>query len=196
MPLEEPLREELRREIENEVEAIHRRAEEQGEALVAKAEHWSEQRTEEASRRLEEDCRLRLRRSLARAELEQRNEVLRLKRQAVDQVFQTARERLAEMQKEHAEAYEKRMSAVWESCRQLLPKKGLVVRLGPGLKKLGARLAAEDGVTVETDGQIFGLLVEAEEGRLHCDGSIPRLLERLRREREAELETILFGGKK
>jgi vacuolar-type H+-ATPase subunit E/Vma4 len=196
MPLEEPLREELRREIEDEVEAIRGRAEKQGEALVTKAERWSEQRTEEASRRLEEDCRLRLRRSLARAELEQRNEILRLKRQEVDQVFQMARERLTEMQKEHADAYEKLMSEVWENCRQLLPGKGLVVRLGPGLEKLGERLSAEDGVTVETDERTFGLLVEAEKGRLHCDGTIPRLLERLRREREAELEAVLFGGEK
>ena len=98
------------------------------------------------------------------------------------------------MQQADPAGYAELMAGVFENCRTLLPEGPLRVRLGPGLEALGGRLAGQEGVSVEIDAQIFGLLVEVNEGRLHCDGTIPRLLQRLRREREAELETVLFGG--
>jgi len=85
------------------------------------------------------------------------------------------------------------MSRVFENCRELLPEGSLQVRLGPGLEGLGERLKDQEELAVESDAQLFGLVVEAAQGRLQCDGTIPRLLTQLRREREADLEAILFG---
>jgi vacuolar-type H+-ATPase subunit E/Vma4 len=194
MPLETIFRDELQKEIEMEVDAIRRRAQEQGEALEAEAGRWAREWVAEEARRLDEECELRTRRTLARIDQEQRNALLRLRQQEVDRVFQLAAERLVEMQTADPESYGELMAKVFENCLKLLPEEPLLVRLGPGLENLGKRLAASEGVTVAADGQIFGLLVEVEQGRLHCDGTIPRLLQRLRREREAELEVVLFGG--
>jgi len=194
MPLDSTLEEELKREIATEVDAILTRARQQGEALETETRRWARERAAEEAGRLDEECRLRTRRTLARIDLEQRNALLRLKQQELDRVFQLAAERLAAMAQADPAAYAELMAGVFENCRALLPEGPLRVRLGPGLEELGGRLAGQEGVTVENDPQISGLLVEVNEGRLHCDGTIPRLLQRLRREREAELETILFGG--
>ena len=86
------------------------------------------------------------------------------------------------------------MSRVFENCCKLLPVAPLRVRLGPGLELLGERLARRKDVTIVPATELFGLMVEVEGGHLHCDGSLPRLLQRLRQERGAELEAILFGG--
>ncbi len=194
MPLESTLRDELQKEIEAEVDAIRRRAREQGEALEAEAGRWARERAAEEARRLDEECELRTRRTLARIDQEQRNALLRLRHQELDRVFQLAAERLARMQDTDPESYGELMARVFENCRKLLPEEPLLVRLGPGLENLGERLAAREDMTVATERQLFGLLVEVEQGRLHCDGTIPRLLQRLRQEREAELEAVLFGG--
>lgn len=187
------LREELEKEIGAEVDSIRRRAAEQGESLVAEAERWERKRKEEAERHLSEECDLRSRRALARAELEQRNALLRRKREELDKVFQLAMERLADIRQSDTDSYSRLMGKVFENCRNLLPRTSLRVRLGPGLEDLERRLAKQEEVTVESDGELFGILVEADKGRVHCDITIPRLLGRLRREREAELEDVLFG---
>lgn len=195
MPLESTLREELEKEIAADVDAIHRRARQQGEALEAEASRWARERSAEEARHLEEECELRTRRTLTRVDLEQRNALLRLKHQELDRIFQLASERLAEMQKSDPESFCELMGKVFENCGRLLPEEPLRVRLGPGLEHLGETLASREDVTVASDPRIFGLVVEVEQGRLHCDGTIPRLLQRLRREREADLEKILFGEK-
>jgi len=194
MALESTLRQELEKEIEAEADAIRQRAEKQGEALVAEAERWARERSEEEDRRLDQECELLSRRTLARTDLEQRNALLRLKRQELDRIFHLAAAKLTEMQKSDAEGFCGLMTGVFDSCRGLLPKGPVRVRLGPGLEKLGERLADREDVTVEPDGEFFGLVIEAEQGRLYCDGTIPQLLQRLRREREADLEEFLSGG--
>lgn len=195
MALESTLKEELEKEIEAEVDAVRRRAMQQGEAMVTEAERWARQRAREEEERLARECELLSRRTLARTDLEQRNSLLRLKRQELDRVFQLAADKISEMQKSNPEEFGKLMTGVYESCRGILPEGPVRVRLGPGLEKLGESLADREGVTIETEGKFFGLVIESEQGRLYCDGTIPRLLQRLRHEREAELEEILFGEK-
>ena len=193
MPLEAALRDELQREIETEVAAVLRQAREQGEAMVSEAERWARELEAEDSRRLEEECALHTRRSLARIDLEQRNALLQLKEQELDRVFQEVNERLATLRDREPEAFNGIMAGVFDHCCRLLPEGPLRVRLGPGLEDLKRQLAGRKEVTLTEDPALIGLVVETENGRLHCDGTLPQLLRRLRRERGAELEAILFG---
>jgi len=193
MPLEPTLQDELQQEIASEIAAIRRQAEEQGETLLMEARNWTEERVCEAKRRLEEEVTLRSRQALTKAELEERNDLLRLKRHEVDQLFQQVGEQLADLRKEAGPAYRELMSRIYENCRRLLPEEALQVRLGPGLEGLGQELAGQAAMTVETDAQLFGLTLTTTNGRLRCDGSVPRLLTQIRREREADLEALLFG---
>lgn len=193
MPLEPTLQDELQQEIATEIAALRRQTEEQGEALLMEARSWAEERTCEAKRRLEEEVTLRSRQALTKAELEERNDLLRLKRHELDHVFQQVGEHLAALREEAGPTYRELMGRIYENCRRLLPEEALRVRLGPGLEGLGHELAGQEAITVETDAQLFGLTLTTANGRLRCDGSVPRLLTQARREREAELEAVLFG---
>lgn len=192
MALDPVLQQELRKEIEAEVAAICSQAEAQGDELLAEAEKAAQADADKAARRLEEEVQRRRRRALAAAELEERNRLLGVRRQEVDRVIQEAAAALRELQEQGDPAYRKLMARVCESCRRLLPAGELQVRLGPGLKELGRELE-EQGLMVTTDERLFGLVVETSDGRQRCDGSVPRLLAQLRREREVQLEALLFG---
>lgn len=193
MALESGLRKELQEEIEAEVEAIRRRAEEQGEALLEDAEKSARRREEGAGRDLAEECDLRLRRALARKELEQRNALLRWKRREIDRVFEQASQELIELRDSNPKSYDELMGQVLDHCRRLLPDVPLRVRIGSGLEKLRARASEKEEITVEEDDDLFGVVVEADQGHVHCDMSVPGMLRRLRQEREADLAELLFG---
>jgi vacuolar-type H+-ATPase subunit E/Vma4 len=187
------LKEELLREIEGEVEEILARARRSADEALADARRRRENRERLGREQLEEELAVRRRRALARAELEGRHALLRLRREETDRAFQLAREWLAQMEEEDPDRYVELLVRVFRSCRRLLPPGPVGVRIGPPNEALRERLAREEGVDAEIDPDLHGVILESADRRLHCDGSLKGLLARLRQERAAEIEEILFG---
>jgi vacuolar-type H+-ATPase subunit E/Vma4 len=190
---ESAFKDELLAEIEQEVEQVLAAGRRDAEALLADARRRREAMEREALRRLEEELAATRRRSLARAELEGRNALLRLKRAAVDGVFAAASKELARMATAEPERYLDLLEAIFRTCRRLLPAGPVRVRIGSGLQGLCARLGCSGDVEAVADADLQGIVLETADGRLHCDGSIEGLLKSLRQEREAEIEGRLFG---
>lgn len=191
---ESSFKDELLAEIDQEVEQILTAARHDGEALLADARRRREAMGRDALGRLEEELAVTRRRTLARAELEGRNALLRLKREAIDRVFAEVRKALARMATEEPARYLDLLEAIFRSCRRLLPPGPVRVRIGPGQQGLCERLGcAHEGIETVAAPDLRGMILETADGRLHCDGSIEGLLKSLRQEREAEIEGLLFG---
>lgn len=188
-----PLADELRRDIANEVAAIRRRAQEQGEALLAETEQQLRRREEDAALRLEEECELRLKRGASRLELDARNSLLRFREQELDEVFVAVRVRLAAMKGADSERYCRLFRNAFASCQAVLPPAALRLRIDAELFPLYPWSSLLEGLDVIPEARLEGLVLETRDGRLHCDGRLPFLLQSLRRERAAELERLLFG---
>jgi vacuolar-type H+-ATPase subunit E/Vma4 len=194
MMQESSFKAELLLEIDQEVEQILAAARRDAEALLDDARRRRKALEANALRRLEEELAVNRRRALARAELEGRNALLRLKREAVDRVFADVRKELARMATEESGRYLDLLESIFRSCRHLLPAGPVRVRVGPGQEGLCERLrCAEEDIETIADPDLRGMILETADGRLHCDGSIEGLLKSLRREREADIEGILFG---
>lgn len=189
------LEDELLREIDAEVEQTLARARQDAEAILTEAHRRRESREREALRRLEEDLSVSRRRALSRAELDGRNALLRLKREETDRVFARAREELVRMESEDPGRYTALLESIFRSCRRMLPPGAVRARIGRGKEALLKRLAEEEDVDAVSDPDLRGVILESADGRLHCDGSLEALLNSLRRERAAEIEAILFGGR-
>jgi vacuolar-type H+-ATPase subunit E/Vma4 len=183
----------LLQEIEEEVEQVLTTARSDAEALLADARRRREVMEADALRRLEDELVVTRRRAVARAELAGRNALLRLKREAIDRVFAEARKELARMSTEDPDRYLDLLAAIFRSCRRLLPPGRVRVRVGLGQEGLCERLGCTDEVETVVDPDLHGMVLETEDGRLHCDGSLEGLLRSLRQEREAEIEGLLFG---
>lgn len=184
---------ELQRELDEEVGALLSRVRMEGEELLHQARSDSERREREARRRLEEELDLRRRRHLARIDLDTRNALLRLKQEQIEHVFERARSRLDRMKREDSDSYCDLMLRIFRSCRAIFPPGPLHVKLGDNLESLAALLSGEEGVEVSRQVGGAELVLEAPDGRLTCDGSAVTILDRLRREREAEVAALLFG---
>lgn len=188
-----PLADELRRDIANEVKEIRRRAREQGEALLAETEQQLRRREEDAALRLEEECDLRLKRGSSRLDLDARNSLLRIREQDLDEVFVAVRLKLAAMKSADPERYSRLFRSVFARCQAVLPPAELRLRIDAELSPLYPWVSLQEGLEVIAEPRLEGLILETRDGRLHCDGRLPFLLQSLRRERAAELERILFG---
>ncbi len=186
------LKEALLREIDAEVEKTLSDAWRDAEALVAEARRRSEAAERDTLRRLDEELELTRRRALARADLEGRNDLLRLKREETDRAFVAVRTELARMEAEEPERYLALLEAIFRTCRRLLPPGPVRLRAGRGKEALCDRLGCENGIEAVFDPGLRGMVLETADGRLHCDGSVESLLKSLRQEREAEIEAILF----
>lgn len=185
---------ELLDEIDLEVEQILTDARRDADALLADARRRRDAMEREALRRLEDELAVSRRRALARAELEGRYALLRLKREAIDRLFADARKELARMATEEPGRYLDLLEAIFRSCRRLLPPGPVRVRIGPGQEGLCERLDCKnEDIETVADPDLRGMILETADGRLHCDGSIEGLLKSLRQEREAEIEGLLFG---
>ena len=191
MPLK--LKDELLSEIDAEVEQTLARARQDAEAVVTEARRRRESREREGLSRLEDELNVSRRRALARAELDGRNALLRLKREETDRAFAAAREDLVQMESADPDRYTDLLERIFRSCRRMLPPGPVRARIGRGKEALRERLAGEEGVEAVSDPDLNGVILESADGRLHCDGSIEGLLGSLRRDRAAEIEGILFG---
>jgi vacuolar-type H+-ATPase subunit E/Vma4 len=187
------LKDELLREIDAEIEQTLARAREDAEAIVAEARRRRETAEREGLRRLEDELGVARRRALARAELDGRNALLRMKREETDRAFAAAREKLTRMEADDPDRYVALLERIFRSCRRLLPSGPVRVRIGRGKEALRERLAREEGVEAVSDPDLRGVILESADGHLHCDGSLEGLLGSLRQERAAEIEGILFG---
>jgi vacuolar-type H+-ATPase subunit E/Vma4 len=186
------LKGELEREIDREVEAILARARREGETLLADARLRREKLLSESRARLEQDLAARRRRAFSRAEMEGRNALLRLRRELVDRALAEAHRQAEAMAGERPERYAELLRSLLGAARRLLPPGPLRVRLGDGEGMLPARLQAEGAVEVSIEEGWLGLVAESADGTLRCDCSLETLLARLRSEREAEIEALLF----
>jgi vacuolar-type H+-ATPase subunit E/Vma4 len=191
MPLK--LKDELLSEIDEEIEQTLARARQDAEAIITEARRRRESREREGLSRLEDELNVSRRRALARAELDGRNALLRLKREETDRAFASAREDLARMESGDTDRYTILLERIFRSCRRMLPPGPVRARIGRGKEALRDRLAREEGVEAISDPDLRGVILESADGRLHCDGSIEGLLGSLRRDKAAEIEGILFG---
>jgi vacuolar-type H+-ATPase subunit E/Vma4 len=187
------LREELDREINREVEEVLARARRQAESLLADARLEQEQRLSQAGERLRQDLADRRRRALSRADLEGRNSLLQLKRELVDQVLAAVRERYLGLARERPERLGEHFWTYYLDGRRLLPEGPVRVRVGREGESVRDRLAREENVEVVNDERLHGLVMENSAGTICCDYSLDAMLQRLRAEREADIEALLFG---
>lgn len=192
MMSESPLREELDREIDREVEEVLARARRQAEALLSDARLQQKQRLEQAGERLRQDLADRRRRALSRAELEGRNRLLQLRRELIDRLMAAARERYLGLARERPERLAELFWSYYLDGRRQLPEGTLRVRIGREGESVRDRLAKEKGVEVVADERLHGLLMENAAGSIRCDYSLDAMLQRLRAEREADIESLLF----
>jgi vacuolar-type H+-ATPase subunit E/Vma4 len=187
------LREELDREINREVEEVLVRARQQAESLLADAHLEQEHRLAQAGERLRQELVDRRRRALSRAELEGRNSLLQLKRELLDQVLAALRERYLDLARERPERLGELLWTFYLDGRRLLPRGPVRVRVGREGGSVRDRLAKEENAEVVNDERLHGLVMENTAGTIRCDYSLDAMLQRLRAEREADIESLLFG---
>jgi len=186
------LREELDREINREVEEVLARARRQAESLQADARLEQEQRLTQAGERLRKELADRRRRALSRAELEGRNSLLQLRRDLVDQVMVAVRERYLILARERPERLAELFWSYYLDGRRQLPEGPLRVWVGREGEAVRDRLSREKNVEVVTDERLHGLVMQNAAGTIRCDYSLDAMLQRLRAEREADIEALLF----
>ena len=185
------LEEELIRDIREEVAAVRERARRQGEQIVAEARRQGDEDFAAARARLEEDLARQHRRAILREELIARNRQRQGKMEEIEAVFDRAEEMLEILRSEDPEGFDVLLWRLFSAARALLPEGPLRVHLGGASDGLGRRFSAEMAGEV-AEGPL-GVIVESLDGRLRCDNSIAAVLERLRRERAAEVGALLFG---
>jgi vacuolar-type H+-ATPase subunit E/Vma4 len=182
----------LHQEIEREAENILESARGEGERLLEDARFRREKMIREAKIKLEKDLEIRCRRALSKSRLEGRNALLEVKRREVDRVFEEVRRKLLDLPDKDSEGYGKILSALFRAGRETLPEGPLRIRSGKTeAELLGRALKREDVEFVIEDG-LAGIILETADGRVRCDDSLDPLLNRIRTEREAEIEKILF----
>lgn len=186
------LREELNRAIDREVEEVLERARRQADSLLADARLQQQKRLEQAGERLQKELSDRRRRALSQAELEGRNTLLRLRRELVDQVMEAARERYRQLIRERPERLGELLWTFYLLGRRQLPEGPVRVRIGREGEAIRDRLAGEKNIEVALDEHLHGLVMENAAGTIRCDFSLDLLLQRLRGEREADIENLLF----
>lgn len=187
------LREELDREIDREVVEVLARARRQAESLLADARLEQAQRLAQAGERLRHELADRRRRALSRADLEGRNSLLQLKRELLDQVLAAMRERYLVLARERPKRLDELFWTYYLDGRRLLPEGPVRVRVGREGESVRDRLAREENVEVVNDERLHGLVMENAAGTVCCDYSLDAMLHRLRAEREADIEALLFG---
>jgi vacuolar-type H+-ATPase subunit E/Vma4 len=182
----------LQQEIEREAEDILEAARGEGERLLEDARNRREEILRDAKIKLERELEIRRRRVLSRSRLVGRNTLLEVKRREVDRVFEEVRRKLLAMAEEDPEEYGTILSALFRAARETLPEGPLRVRSGKTEKDLiGQAVGGKDVEFVVEEG-LAGMILETGDGRVRCDDSLDALLHRIRSEREAEIERILF----
>lgn len=181
------------REIDREVVEVLARARRQAESLLADARLEQAQRLAQAGERLRHELADRRRRALSRADLEGRNSLLQLKRELLDQVLAAMRERYLVLARERPKRLDELFWTYYLDGRRLLPEGPVRVRVGREGESVRDRLAREENVEVVNDERLHGLVMENAAGTVCCDYSLDAMLHRLRAEREADIEALLFG---
>jgi len=187
------LREELDREIDREVEEVLARARRQAETLLGDARLEQKLRLAQAGERLRQELADRRRRALSRAELEGRNSLLKLKRELVDQVLTAVRERHLSLARDRPERLGELFWTYYLDGLRLLPEGPVRVRVGKEGASVSERVEREENVEVVKEDRMHGLVMENAAGTICCDYSLDAMLHRLRAEREADIEALLFG---
>ena len=193
MTRENDLHKELWSEFETEARQIKARARQKGQRFLEDNLHTLREREQQAREDVERDLNLQRSRSLSRAQLEGRNTLLRTKQEAVDKVIEGAREELRKMSSENPERYCELLMTFFSAGRKLLPGESVRVRIGPDAETCKKRLEEQKKTQVDVDPDLSGIVLESPEGRLRCDFTWDHLLQRLRRDREADIAALLFG---
>ncbi len=186
----------VEKEIERDASKILDSAREEGEELLREARSRRERMLREAAERLERDLAVRRHRTLAKTRLDGRNALLEVKRREVDRVFEEVRQILLAMPEEDPKRYGQILSVLFRAGRSVLPKGPLRVRAGENEEEALTRATRDEEVEIVVEKGRHGMVLETPDGRKRCDLSFEDLPRRIRAGREAELEKILFGGKK
>lgn len=187
------LHRELWSEFETEARQIKARARQKGQRFLEDNLHTLREREQQVREDVERDLKLQRSRSLSRAQLEGRNTLLRTKQEAIDNVMEGVRDGLQTMSSENPDRYCELLMTFFSAGRKLLPGESVRVRIGPDAESCKKRLEEQKKTQVEVDPDLSGMVLESQEGRLRCDFTWDHLLQRLRRDREAEIAALLFG---
>jgi len=182
----------LEDEIDRDVERIRESARSEGERLSEGARSRRERLLREAEERFEKEAELHRRRVLAKTRLEGQNALLAVKRREVDGVFEELGGRLATLAEKEPQRYADILVALFEAGRTVLPEGPLRLRAGKAEARLLKPALQAEEVEIVIEGTLGGIILETPDGRVRCDDTPAALLGRLRAEREAELERILF----
>jgi V/A-type H+-transporting ATPase subunit E len=134
------------------------------------------------------------------AEVEERNRLLQVKEDLVDETFEKALVKLKEYAK--TEEYHSYLLRLIEDIAQKMEKKVLVVEVNSKdkawltedtLKDASRKLHVEFRISEQTQDYIGGCKVQSEDGKIVYNGSLDNRLEELKPELRAKIAKTLFG---
>lgn len=182
----------LQQEIDREVEGIRQAADREAERVLEEARLQRKRMRKDAEEKAEREVEIRRRRTLSKTRLEGRNALLEIKREEIDDVFAEVRRALASLPTEAPQRYAEIVAALFRAGRAVLPEGPLRVRGGEAAAQALSPLLVEEAVDWVVEEELCGIILETPDGRLRCDDTLDALLQRIREEREAELEAMLF----
>ena len=186
-------------EVRDEAEQIKAEAQQKAEAIRKRAQEQAEQERKAILDRAREDAERLRGQSAATAQLKSRSLQLTNREQLLDRVFQTARERLADIQKrpdyDQIAAQLLREALVQlrvnkaqvraDKATQALLEKGA---LGELSKELNGQFTSAGTLEEGT-----GIIVDAADGKLNYDNTLETRLQRLESTLRASVYKILIG---
>ena len=186
-------------EARDEAEQVKAQAKERAEAIRKRAQEQAEQERKAILDRAREDAERLRGQAVATAQLKARSQQLTSREQLLDQVFQTVRERVRELQKrpdyEQIAGELLREALVQlrvnkaqvraDKTTQAILEKGALSNLS---KELNGQFTSGDILEEGT-----GIFVEAADGKLHYDNTLETRLQRLEGSLRAAVYKMLIG---
>lgn len=186
-------------EVRDEAEQIKAEARERAEAIRRRAQEQAEQERKAILDRAREDAERLRGQSAATAQLKARSLQLTNREQLLDRVFQTVRERLADVQK-RPDYDQIAAQLLREALVQLRVNKAQIradqatrgILEKGSLRDLSKELNGEFTSASELE-EGTGIIVEAADGKLHYDNTLETRLQRLESTLRAAVYKVLIG---
>ena len=186
-------------EARDEAEQIKAEAKEKAEAIRKRAQEQAEQERKSILDRAREDAERLRGQAAATAQLKARSQQLTNREQLLDRVFQTVRERLAEVQKRPD--YDQIAALLLREALVQLRVNKAQIRADKTTQSIIEKKALAD-VSKELNGQFTsaealeegtGIVIDAADGKLHYDNTLETRLQRLESTLRAAVYKVLIG---
>jgi len=195
----EPLSRAILKEAEVDAQQMREEAKVKADAIRQRAQGEAENvRREILDKAQQEADRLRSQ-TVSGAQLKARTMQLEQREKLLDRVFQSAREKLAEIQKRPD--YDQLAAMLLREALVQLRVNKAEIRADPATRALLEKKALKD-ISSELNGQFtiadnleegLGVVIEAAEGKLHYDNTLETRLQRLQSTMRASVHKLLMG---